>query len=98
MSITVIGTIERRDIGTGGPNGGVHWGIAAAVLAQILLITAHEANEGTRTFIRAHKALGLTILVQGGAGAVGELAIQFADGKAQVVVSETTLSAPRIPD
>jgi cytochrome b561 len=40
-----------------------HWGIAAAVLAQILLITAHEANEGTRTFISAHKALGLTILV-----------------------------------
>jgi cytochrome b561 len=40
-----------------------HWGIAAAVLAQILLITAQEANEGTRTFISAHKALGLTILV-----------------------------------
>lgn len=40
-----------------------HWGIAAAVLGQILLITAHEASEGTRTFINAHKALGLTILV-----------------------------------
>jgi cytochrome b561 len=40
-----------------------HWGIAAAVLAQVLLITAHEANEGTRMFISAHKALGLTILV-----------------------------------
>ena len=40
-----------------------HWGIAAAVLAQVLLITAHEANEGTRTFITAHQALGMAILV-----------------------------------
>jgi cytochrome b561 len=40
-----------------------HWGIALAVLAQVLLITAHEASESTRTFISAHKALGLTILI-----------------------------------
>lgn len=42
-----------------------HWGIALAVLAQVLLITAHEATEGaiSREFTSAHKALGLTILV-----------------------------------
>lgn len=43
-----------------------HWGIALMVLAQVLLITAHEATEGqaiSREFTAVHKALGLTILV-----------------------------------
>ncbi len=43
----------------------LHWVIAAAVLIQILLITAHEATEGpiSREFIGLHKSVGLTILV-----------------------------------
>ncbi|WP_420471955.1 cytochrome b [Brevundimonas sp. FT23042] len=43
----------------------LHWLIAAMILAQILLITAHEATEGplSREFVQIHKALGLTILV-----------------------------------
>lgn len=42
-----------------------HWGLALAILAQVLLITAHEATEGpiSREFVGVHKALGLTILV-----------------------------------
>ncbi|MBJ7486573.1 cytochrome b [Brevundimonas sp.] len=42
-----------------------HWGLALMILAQVLLITAHEATEGplSREFIQIHKALGLTILV-----------------------------------
>lgn len=42
-----------------------HWGIALAVLAQILLITAREAIEGpmSRELLGVHKALGVTILV-----------------------------------
>ena len=43
----------------------LHWGIAAAVLAQILLVTAHEATEGpiSRELMNLHKSVGLTILV-----------------------------------
>ena len=43
----------------------MHWGIAAAVLAQVLLITAHENTEGpiSGQFVMLHKSLGLTILV-----------------------------------
>ena len=43
----------------------MHWTIAAAVLAQVLLVTAHEATEGpiSREFISLHKSVGLTILV-----------------------------------
>ena len=43
----------------------LHWVIAAAVLAQILLVTAHEATEGplSRELINLHKSVGLTILV-----------------------------------
>ncbi|WGM48194.1 Cytochrome b561 [Brevundimonas sp. NIBR10] len=42
-----------------------HWGLALMILAQVLLITAHEATEGpiSREFVQSHKALGLTILV-----------------------------------
>ena len=42
-----------------------HWGLAALILCQVLLITASEANEGAaaRQFIGLHKSLGLTILV-----------------------------------
>lgn len=42
-----------------------HWGIALMVLAQVLLITAHEATEGptSREFVMMHKSVGLTILV-----------------------------------
>lgn len=42
-----------------------HWGLALLVLAQILLITAHDATEGalSREFIQVHKAVGLSILV-----------------------------------
>ena len=41
-----------------------HWGLALLVLAQVLLITAHEATEGpmSREFVQVHKALGLTVL------------------------------------
>lgn len=42
-----------------------HWGIALAVVAQVLLITAREAIEGpmSRELLQFHKALGMTILV-----------------------------------
>ena len=43
-----------------------HWGIAIAVLTQVLLIAAADANDGqsaAREFVGTHKALGLTILV-----------------------------------
>ncbi len=43
-----------------------HWGIAVAVLAQILLIALSDANEGqsiAREFVGTHKALGISILV-----------------------------------
>lgn len=43
----------------------LHWLTALMVLAQVLLITAHEATEGpiSREFVMIHKSLGLTILV-----------------------------------
>lgn len=43
----------------------LHWLIAAMVLAQVLLITAHEAIDGplSRELVQIHKASGLTILV-----------------------------------
>lgn len=43
----------------------LHWVIALAVVAQILLIMAHDATEGalSREFTQAHKAVGMTILV-----------------------------------
>ena len=43
----------------------MHWGIALAVLIQVLLITAHENTEGpiSGQFVMLHKSLGLTILV-----------------------------------
>jgi cytochrome b561 len=43
----------------------LHWLTAVMILAQVLLITAHEATEGpiSREFVMAHKSLGLTILV-----------------------------------
>ena len=44
----------------------LHWGIALAILTQVLLITAHEATEGqtiSREFVQIHKALGLTVLI-----------------------------------
>jgi cytochrome b561 len=42
-----------------------HWGLALLVLAQVLLITAHDATDGpmSREFVQAHKALGLSVLV-----------------------------------
>ncbi len=44
----------------------LHWVIAAGILAQVLLITAHEATHGTpisREYVEIHKSLGLTLLV-----------------------------------
>ncbi|MFN3837651.1 MAG: cytochrome b [Brevundimonas sp.] len=43
----------------------LHWGIALAVLIQVLLITAHENTEGPMSsqFVMLHKSLGLSILV-----------------------------------
>jgi cytochrome b561 len=43
----------------------LHWLIAALILIQILLITAHEATEGplSREFVQIHKSVGLTILL-----------------------------------
>ena len=44
----------------------LHWLIAAMILAQVLLITAHEATEGqavSREFVQIHKALGLSVLL-----------------------------------
>ncbi len=42
-----------------------HWLIAALILTQVLLITAHEAIDGpmSRELVQIHKASGLTILV-----------------------------------
>lgn len=42
-----------------------HWGLALLILAQILLISAHDATEGpiSREFVQIHKSLGLAILV-----------------------------------
>lgn len=43
----------------------LHWLIAALVITQIGLITAHEATEGpiSREFVNLHKSVGLSILV-----------------------------------
>lgn len=43
----------------------LHWLIAALVVTQIVLITAHEATEGSvsREFVNLHKSVGLSILV-----------------------------------
>ena len=41
----------------------LHWLIAALVVTQVVLITIHEASEGTRLFIGLHKSVGLSILV-----------------------------------
>lgn len=40
----------------------LHWLIAALVLAQILLVTAHEAVDGPDPYIGWHKSVGLLIL------------------------------------
>jgi len=43
----------------------LHWLIAVLVVAQILLIQAHEATDGpiSREFVNLHKSVGLSILV-----------------------------------
>lgn len=41
----------------------LHWLIAAMVLAQVILVNMHEAEEGPDPFIGWHKAVGITILV-----------------------------------
>ena len=43
----------------------LHWIIALGVLAQVLLITAHEKTEGVLSgqFVMLHKSVGITILV-----------------------------------
>ncbi|HYD28203.1 cytochrome b [Brevundimonas sp.] len=43
----------------------LHWLIAALVVAQIVLIQAHEATDGpiSREFVNLHKSVGLGILV-----------------------------------
>ena len=43
----------------------LHWLIAALVVAQVALISAHEATEGSlsREFVNLHKSVGLSILV-----------------------------------
>jgi cytochrome b561 len=43
----------------------LHWIIAFAVLAQVLLITAHDKTDGalSREFVTLHKSVGVTILV-----------------------------------
>lgn len=43
----------------------LHWLIAVLILAQVLLITAHEATEGplAREFVQIHKASGMLILI-----------------------------------
>jgi cytochrome b561 len=43
----------------------LHWLIALMVVAQVLLIMAHDATEGplSREFVQIHKSVGLTILV-----------------------------------
>lgn len=41
----------------------LHWLIAALVLTQVVLITAHEAGDPQRTFISLHKSVGISILL-----------------------------------
>lgn len=43
----------------------LHWLIAALVVTQVVLISAHEATEssGSREFLNMHKSVGLSILV-----------------------------------
>lgn len=41
----------------------LHWLIAALVVTQIVLITAHEAADGPDPYIGWHKSVGLLILV-----------------------------------
>ena len=43
----------------------LHWLIAALVITQIALISAHEATDGpiSREFVNIHKSVGLSILV-----------------------------------
>jgi len=41
----------------------LHWLIAALVLTQVLLITAHEAGDAQRIFINLHKSVGISILL-----------------------------------
>ena len=43
----------------------LHWLIAGLVVAQVVLISAHEATEGplSREFVNIHKSVGLSILV-----------------------------------
>ena len=43
----------------------LHWLIAALVVTQIVLVTAHEATEGSasRELLNMHKSVGLSILV-----------------------------------
>ncbi|HYC75500.1 cytochrome b [Brevundimonas sp.] len=43
----------------------LHWLIAAMVVTQVLLISAHEATDGpiSREFVNMHKSVGLSILV-----------------------------------
>ena len=43
----------------------LHWLIAALVVTQIVLVTAHEATEGSasRELLNLHKSVGLSILV-----------------------------------
>lgn len=43
----------------------LHWLIAVLVVAQVLLIMAHDATEGpiSREFVNIHKSVGLGILV-----------------------------------
>jgi len=43
----------------------LHWPIAALILAQVRLITAHEATDGpiSREFVQIHKASGMLILI-----------------------------------
>lgn len=43
----------------------LHWLIAVLIVAQVLLIAAHEATDGeiSRTFTMLHKSVGLSILV-----------------------------------
>lgn len=43
----------------------LHWLIAALVVAQIVLIQAHEATDGplSREYVQIHKSVGLAILV-----------------------------------
>ncbi|RYG07092.1 MAG: cytochrome b [Caulobacteraceae bacterium] len=43
----------------------LHWLIAVLVIAQILLIMAHDATDGSlsRAFVQIHKSVGLSILL-----------------------------------